>query len=185
MNKRFKTAIGLWLVGCTMWAQQKPSIRYKGMVEVGYSVGVGDTRLNRLELSTTQGCLFGSHWYVGAGVGLHRYTEDDKYFLNSMIGIPFYGNVRYYATVGNTNLFGSFKAGYTFSDIKGFYAVPEIGCRFSIGGRQNLCVSAGYTLQQNTFYYSREVTIQPDGSIYLEPHKKNMGAITFKLGYEF
>ena len=44
---------------------------YKGHVEAGYSVGIGDYDFGRFEVNTTHGYQVNPYIFLGAGTGLH------------------------------------------------------------------------------------------------------------------
>lgn len=44
--------------------------RYKGLVEVSGYAGVGDAKINHVEISTSQGYQYNSWFYMGAGIGV-------------------------------------------------------------------------------------------------------------------
>lgn len=44
---------------------------YKGYVDTGYSIGVGDYDLGRVEINTSHGYQFSPFVFLGAGTGLH------------------------------------------------------------------------------------------------------------------
>ena len=44
---------------------------YKGHVEAGYSVGIGDYDFSRFEVNTTHGYQVNPYIFLGAGTGLH------------------------------------------------------------------------------------------------------------------
>ena len=175
---------GLIFTSISIWAQQKSTIHYKGFIDTGYSIGIGKRHLNRLELSTTHGCTIGNHLFTGIGIGIQRYEEDNRNLWSNMIGIPVFGHIRYQWAVGSLTTFASMKMGYTFNEIKGEYLAPSVGCRLPLGGNQGLNFSLGYSLQRHTFHSSDPI-INPDGSIYLKPYKKNLGAINIGLAYDF
>ena len=52
-------------------AQPLQSNCYRGNVEAGYSVGIGDYDFGRFEVNTTHGYQFNPYIFLGAGAGLH------------------------------------------------------------------------------------------------------------------
>lgn len=144
---------------------------YKGFVDLGYSVGTGNYRVNRLEFTTSHGYQFSPYFYMGAGAGVSYYHEPE------FVSFPLFANPRLTIPTDQGFLpFVDLKIGYTVGeDIKGFYLSPSLGTRIALNNKLNnaLNISVGYTLQSVKFDY------------YNESFHENFGAITFKLGYEF
>lgn len=44
---------------------------YRGFIDAGYSIGVGDYEFGRFEVNTSHGYQFNSYLFLGAGAGLH------------------------------------------------------------------------------------------------------------------
>ena len=52
-------------------AQTLESNCYRGNVEAGYSVGIGDYDSERFEINTTHGYQFNPYFFLGVGTGIH------------------------------------------------------------------------------------------------------------------
>ena len=140
---------------------------YKGYLDFGYAIAVGDYGMGRIEFTTTQGYQINPYIYVGAGTGIH-------YFTDGYLAVPFFANARANFIKGNISPFFDVKLGYSFVDIGGVYFSPSVGCRFGLGKKIGLNVSLGYSLQMGDFYYY--------GDYY---DTVNLGGFNFKLGFDF
>lgn len=72
---------------------------YKGHVEAGYSVGIGDYDFGRFEVNTTHGYQVNPYIFLGAGTGLHfmsSYKTGDMEIpldvRDSKVDIPVFAN---------------------------------------------------------------------------------------------
>ena len=146
----------------------KPS--YMGMVDLGYSIGVGAMAAGRVEISTSHGCLIIPYLYIGGGVGLQYYHSARARAFN----IPIFADFRGYPSKGNIKPFLNFRIGYSVGDFNGLYLSPSIGVSI-----YRLDISFGYSMQK-TAIYDYDHNYHYD---YYYPI--NLGAITFKLGFRF
>lgn len=74
---------------------------YKGHVDAGYSVGIGDYDFGRFEVNTTHGYQVNPYIFLGAGTGLHfmsSYKTGDMEIpldvRDSKVDIPVFANFR-------------------------------------------------------------------------------------------
>jgi hypothetical protein len=142
---------------------------YRGMVDFGYTIGVGDYGTGRLELTTSHGYQFNPYLFIGGGVGIHYFTEGE------VASIPIFADIRgNFLQEGTFIPFATLKAGYTAGgDIHGFYLAPAIGVKWVMYGTTALNFTLGYTYQDATAkWYNYESHV-------------NAGGITLKLGFEF
>lgn len=158
-------------------------VGYKGFVDLGYSIGVGESykRVDRLEFSTSHGYQFNPYFYLGAGAGLNYFHDAE------IVSVPLFANPRLnLPTNGPVSPFIDLKIGYTVSEyVKGFYLAPSVGLRFDLKDNKALNFTVGYTMQKvrGTYYYYYDSYY---GSYYDEYSSNvNAGAITLKLGFEF
>lgn len=152
------------------------SAGYKGFVDLGYSIGVGDGQYaGRIDFTTSHGYQFNPYLFLGAGAGVNYYCERGA----SEWSFPVFANPRATLLDGPVSPFIDAKIGYSFGEnIKGFYFSPGIGVHFNspnTGMKFNF--TAGYTMQNVSYtyydyydYYSGRV---------------NLSAITLKFGIEF
>lgn len=136
---------------------------YKGFVDLGYTLGVGDWGVDRVELSTSHGYQFNPYLYVGAGVGVNYYFDAE------VVGLPIFAHVRGNILDNSISPYVDFRIGYSpLKDVQGLYMAPSVGCKI-----YSFNVSIGYVMQKAkyTYYYL-------DGS-------ENCGGFSIKVGYEF
>ncbi|MFT4169260.1 MAG: hypothetical protein QM653_09100 [Dysgonomonas sp.] len=150
---------------------------YKGFIDFGYSIPVGDESASsgRLDFTTSHGYQVNSFFYAGLGAGVNYYCQDgiDSWsfplFFNPRLTIP---------TSSIVSPFLDVKIGYTVGeDIKGFYLSPSIGTRFLLTNNNAINFSIGYTLQNVKYEYGY--------GYYYESGNLSLNAITLKLGFEF
>lgn len=134
---------------------------YKGFVDLGYTIGVGDWGIDRLELSTSHGWQFNPYLYVGAGVAANYYFDAE------VVGLPFFAHVRGNILNNSISPYVDFRIGYSpLEDVQGFYMAPSIGCKI-----YSFNVSLGYVMQKVTDdYYDIS---------------ENCGGFSLKVGFEF
>lgn len=141
---------------------------YRGFVDFGYTIGVGDFDLGRLELLTSHGVQVNPYFFVGAGTGVHYYCTDgaDEFM------VPFFADLRGSFLTGVVSPVIGLKAGYTFDATDSFsslglYIAPSFGVRYMVSRTSALNLSVGYTFQR------------------YEDFSVDLGGISFKLGFEF
>ena len=47
---------------------------YRGLVDIGYTIGVGDFDNGRFEITTSHGYQFNSWLFIGGGMGINRWS---------------------------------------------------------------------------------------------------------------
>lgn len=133
---------------------------YKGFVDLGYTLGVGDWGMDRLEVSTSHGYLFSPYFYAGVGIGVHYYFDSEECTL------PIFAHVRSNLLNNRNSPYIDFRIGYTPTETaQGLYMAPSVG--YKIG---SFNVSLGYVMQK--------VSIYDDWS-------ENCGGFSIKVGFEF
>ena len=137
-----------------------PNVGIKGFVEGGYTIGAGNSDIFRLSLLGTVGWQFNPNFFVGIGSGENFYTDSKQY------SIPIYADIR----VNNKSLFLDVKAGYSISDIEGFYFSPSFGCRLGTKINTAFTFSLGYEYQRSNSLI--------DGS-------NNASGLVTRFGFEF
>ena len=134
---------------------------YKGFLDLGYTIGVGDWGIDRLELSTSHGYQFNPYLYLGAGVAANYYFDAECF------GLPFFAHVRGNILNNKISPYVDFRIGYSpLEDVRGFYMAPSIGCKI-----YSFNVSLGYVMQKITdSYYDIS---------------ENCSGFSLKVGFEF
>ncbi len=138
---------------------------YRGFIDLGYSVGVGDWGEGRVELSTSHGYQIIPYLFVGLGAGVNYYHESEVW------EIPIFAHLRGSLPChAICQPFIDWKIGYTVYDITGFYMCPSLGCRFAVSDMCGLSLSLGYTMQKLESYWGSRV---------------NCGGFSIKVGLDF
>lgn len=147
---------------------------YRGFIDLGYSFGVGDYGVDRIEFSTSHGYQFNPYFYLGAGAGFNYYHD------GQVASVPIFANPRVDFPTGSISPFVDVKVGYSVSDhVEGFYFSPSAGVRFALQNKTGLNFSVGYTLQR------AEVNYYDYNWNYYGSENVTLGAITLKLGFDF
>lgn len=147
--------------------------KYQGSVDVGYSLGVGFWKFDRVEFSTSHGCLINPYIYVGAGVGVHYFYN---VFDSSAVSVPIFADFRGNFLQGELKPFVNFRIGYSVADTDGLYLSPSVGVSF-----KRFDISVGYSYQSTPIVWGEW---DETSAIYYKD-SVNLGAITFKVGVRF
>ena len=140
MKKILSFVVAFFMFGiASSYAQ---SVEYQGEVDLGYSFGIGDFGIDRINLHTVQGAKIGDHFSLGAGLGVDWYYNE----YGSDIMLPIYLNAKGYLPVSDKfSPFASLDLGYgvgVTTNASGFYWSPSIGIKYS-----KLKVQIGYVSQ--------------------------------------
>jgi len=139
---------------------------YMGLLDVGYSVGVGEYSTDRIEVTTTHGCTITPYAYVGIGAGINYYYDEES------LSIPVFADLRGFPLQGKIKPYVGLRIGYSFVDLEGLYCAPSVGIQV-----KKFDFSIGYSIQKNTYEYYQ-------GKHYYEEAEK-YGAVTFRIGIKF
>ncbi|MDO4511751.1 MAG: hypothetical protein Q4B68_08045 [Bacteroidales bacterium] len=139
--------------------------KFRGFIDLGYSMGVGEPRNDYWLVETSFGYAFTPRTYLGAGVAIHNFKEVMKSFplywdqSGTNAGrhndpawrypfIPFYLEGRYsFMNESKHTPFVSMKVGGTFINHKGFFASPTLGYHFATNEFFSFNVGVCYELQ--------------------------------------
>ena len=152
--------------------------KFRGFIDLGYSLGVGSPRNNFWLLETSFGYAITPKTYLGAGVGVHNFKpllssyplrydkaqpeENDPNWRYPFI--PFYVEGRYnFKSEAFNTPFVSLKVGATFINHRGFYTSPTIGYHFKSNQFFSFNVGVGYAL--HTAHYKLWCTGDTPGAI--------------------
>lgn len=143
---------------------------YRGFVDIGYTIGVGDFDNGRFEITTTHGYQALPWLFVGGGIGINRWSGN----LDAT-STPLFGVIRFDVSFGGKlSPFVDFKIGGNLGDMRGFYFHPSLGGRFALNEKCGLSLAVGYTLQKARVYWRDiEWTIE------------NFGGVSIKAGLDF
>ena len=179
-------------VNVSVNAQSNLTNSYKGYVDAGYSIGIGDYEFGRVEINTSHGYQFNPYFFLGAGVGLHFMPSYETSGMDipldvrdSKVAIPVFANIRSHFSKGKFAPFADLKGGTYITNGGGLYIIASVGIRYALNDKQGLSLSLGYTNEKLEF----EVF---DGFIdhgrmdYTRDKKQyNTEAIAIKLGFDF
>ena len=91
---------------------------YRGFVDAGYSIGIGDYEFGRFEVNTTHGYQVNPYFFFGAGLGLHFMSEYETAgmdialdYRESKVDIPVFANVRCNFSKGKVSPYIDVKGG--------------------------------------------------------------------------
>jgi hypothetical protein len=149
---------------------------YKGLVETGYQIGVGDYGIDRLKLNIINGYQFNQYLYLGLGTGVRHYYDEGTTLA------PIFTDFRVnfldrkispYISIG---IGYSFNAEYHFEDV-GLMFNPSVGVSFKLLKKTAVNVALDYEMQQAEYY--------DYGNYYHEKSNENIGAIGITVGISF
>ena len=69
--KKLSFIVTLMLFTSVVNAQNLTGNSYRGFVDAGYSIGIGDYEFGRFEVNTSHGYQFNPYFFLGAGMGFH------------------------------------------------------------------------------------------------------------------
>ncbi len=173
-------------------AQNTAKNCYRGYVDAGYSVGIGDYDFGRFEVNTSHGYQINPYLFIGAGTGLHFMasykTKDMDIPLDvrdSKVDIPVFANIRCNFLKKKVSPFVDVKGGTYVTNSGGLYVNASAGCRFSINEKQAINLSVGYTTEKLQFETFDRFTSHTSMDYTRYTTLYDTEAITVKLGFEF
>lgn len=173
-------------------AQSFQSNCYRGNVEAGYSVGIGDYDFGRFEVNTTHGYQFNPYIFLGAGTGLHFMSSYETGGMDialdareSKVDIPVFANIRCNMLNKRFSPFVDVKGGTFVTNNGGLYLVASVGCRYAFSDKYALSLSAGYAKEKLEFETFDDFIGSQSMDYTTSPRKLDTEAITIKLGFEF
>lgn len=128
---------------------------YKGFVEAGYAIGLGDDKdgdkpeIGRFDISTSHGVQINKIFFMGLGTGFKWFSKKSESYFN----IPIFTDLRVNFLESKVSPFVGCKIGYAVGIEKdhvkfsGFLCTPAFGLRFGSG-----LVSIGYDIQKGKVY---------------------------------
>lgn len=116
---------------------------YRGFIETGYTVGV-NWNVDRIELMTSHGIQIIPQLFAGLGTGLHYYYSISEF------SSPVFVNIRTDILKRNITPYIDAKIGYSipYSNLRGFYFSPTIGCCFSSNKNTRFNAGVSYVVQK-------------------------------------
>lgn len=158
IEKVIKRSIQEGKIGGSLSNSSLPSdyMVYKGIVELGYQIGVGEIGLNRLKLNIINGVQINPFFSLGFGTGL-RYYLDSQFKSNpKTLLIPVFADFRAQAMNNKVSPFLAIAVGYSFNASNDFEGVglllnPSIGVSFKVSDKSAMNISIGYEIQKMTY----------------------------------
>lgn len=149
---------------------------YKGIVELGYQIGMGEYGLDRLKFNLVNGYQINPYFSVGIGTGL-------RYYFNSKAAlIPVFSDFRANFMDNKVSPFLSLGFGYSFNASNNFKGIgillnPSAGVSFKVSNKSSVNIGIGYEIQRMDFY--------PYNYYEIYFITKNSGAISINAGISF
>lgn len=176
-----------------VFAQNTSKNCYRGYVDAGYSVGVGDyDDIGRFEVNTSHGYQVNPYLFVGVGTGLHFMSSYETKGMDipldvreSKVDVPVFANVRCNFLKKKVSPFIDVKGGTFVTNNGGLYVNASVGCRFSINDKQAVNFSVGYATEKLEFETFAHFTSHASMDYVRSAEKYDAEAITLKLGFEF
>lgn len=129
------------------------SAGYRGIIDIGYDIGVGDYGIDRIKLNIINGYQFNPHFSVGFGTGLRYFHEVAALY------IPLFLDLRANILNENVSPYVAIRTGYsmrvTNSIGGGFMLNPTVGVTFKTSSKSSMNIGFGYDLLRlNGFGFS-------------------------------
>lgn len=134
--------------------------RYKGYADISYLAGLGNRKVNFVNISTSQGYNYNSWFYMGVGIGLDIALSN----TNGNFGSGFEHNNNYwnhsYKTTGfMVPVFTDFRFNIGANSKTAFYCDARIGASFLMGNNY-IAVADGFITNREYFYLKPSIGIR-------------------------
>ena len=173
-------------------AQNTSRNGYRGFVDTGYSVGIGDYDFGRFEVNTSHGYQINPYLFIGAGTGLHFMSSYKTKNMDipldireSKVDIPVFANLHCNFLKKKVSPFIDVKGGTYVTNKGGLYVNASAGCRYSFNEKQEINLSVGYAAEKLQFETFDRFTNHTSLNYTRSTTLYDTEAITIKLGYEF
>lgn len=190
--KKLFVSLAVLLTSQMMLAQNTSEGCYRGFVDGGYTIGVGDYEFGRFEINTSHGYQINPFFFVGGGLGLHFMPEYKTKGMDiphdqreSKVDIPIFANLRANFSKGKIVPFVDGEAGTYVTNNGGLYLNLSAGCRFAVNEKQAVNVSVGYTTEKLEFETFKSFISSRNMNYMTFSRKLNTEGIAIKIGYEF
>jgi len=165
---------------------------YKGIIDVGYYLGVGANKINRLDFNFINGYQINPYFSLGIGVGFNYYIVDDYSIERININkenkflLPLFADFRVNFINGPISPYLSMDIGYSLNASDNFHAFgilvnPTIGVSLKVSERNEIHIGLGYQLQG----VNKSYNITNWWGNYNYPSQTNLEAIAMKVGFSF
>lgn len=150
--KKLFVSLAVLFISQLMMAQNTSEGGYRGFVDGGYTIGIGDYEFGRFEINTSHGYQINPFFFIGGGLGLHFMPEYKTKGMDvpldqreAKVDIPVFANMRANFSNGKIVPFVDGKAGTYVTNNGGLYLNLSAGCRFAVNEKQAVNVLVGYT----------------------------------------
>ena len=163
----------------SVFAQNSAGNCYRGFIDAGYSLGVGDYTFGRFEVHTSHGYQVSPYFFIGLGVGMHLTPSYSSIIeaRDSEVDIPGYFDMRINFSKGKLSPFFDGRLGTYLNHNGGLYYNLALGLRLATSRKQAIYLAVGYARSQMEF-----VHYQVKNNIL---DKETYESITLRLGFEF
>ena len=165
---------------------------YRGFIDAGYSIGVGDYEFGRFEVNTSHGYQINPYLFLGVGAGLHFMSSYETKDMNipldvrdSQVDIPVFANIRCNFSKKKVSPFVDVKGGTFVTNNGGLYVNASTGLRFAINEKQAVNIAIGYASEKLEFDTFDRFSSYTSMNYTRRPSKCDTEAITLKVGLEF
>lgn len=190
--KKLFVSLAVLFISQLMMAQNTSEGGYRGFVDGGYTIGIGDYEFGRFEINTSHGYQINPFFFIGGGLGLHFMPEYKTKGMDvpldqreAKVDIPVFANMRANFSNGKIVPFVDGKAGTYVTNNGGLYLNLSAGCRFAVNEKQAVNVLVGYTTEKLEFETFKSFISSKNMSYMTSPRKLNAEGIAIKVGYEF
>lgn len=156
---------------------------YKGIVEVGFGIPVGDNGESRVKLNFINGIQFNPYTSLGIGTGL--------FGVSDRMLVPIFVDFRCYMLNVKTSPYLSFDMGYSFNadnsfEGQGFLWSMLFGINLNLSRSFSMNLGVGYDSQKLDWYGSHISYPAPGGGVRVSESDSGMsGALLINLGFSF
>ena len=193
MKKIIIATVLLAVVALKANSQNSAGNCYRGYVDAGYSIGIGDYCFNRFEINTSHGYQINPYIFIGAGFGFHfmpEYETDGSSNIaldirDSEVDIPIFADVRINFMKSTFTPFVDVRGGTYVTNNGGLYVNAAVGCRYAINSKQGIYLAVGYAKGKLEFQEFAGYTSSSSGTYYRKAADGETESITIKLGFEF
>jgi hypothetical protein len=190
--KKLLISLAVLFTSQVVLAQNTSESCYRGFVDGGYTIGIGDYEFGRFEINTSHGYQINPFFFIGGGLGLHFMPEYKTKGMDipldqreAKVDIPVFANLRANFSKGKIVPFVDGKAGTYVTNNGGLYLNLSAGCRFAVNEKQAVNVSVGYTTEKLEFETFKSFISSKKMNYMTSPRKLNTEGIAVKVGYEF
>lgn len=190
--KKVLFSLAVLLASQMLSAQNTSSGCYRGFIDGGYTIGVGDYDFGRFEINTSHGYQINPFFFVGGGLGLHfmpEYKTDGMDIpldqRESKVEVPVFANLRANFSKGKNTPFIDGKAGTYVTNNGDLYLNLSLGCRFALNEKQAVNVLVGYTIEKLEFESFKSFVSYKSMNYITYSRKLETEGIAIKAGFEF